>query len=226
MAIIRKSEQKRPKMALNVVPNFASFLTKKPYNKSQIHVNKDRTVKKIKEYFYTFNYLYESDLLDQAYKDKLFPRRMVSDFISLFSSWDYEHSEIEEQVKLQISIKMIWNGLSYLEHRYKEVALIKNQAFEFKELLNTIEELTRTKVEDRKAIEFYRMRSFRTLPPDLKGDKQLYVVMCKICWNHYTHQDKKQAINHIHHSKNCLYDKSQISRCIEVISPKNTEKKQ
>ncbi len=226
MAKIRKTEQKRPKMALKVEPNFASFLTQKPYNKSQIHVNKDRTVKKIKEYFYTFNYLYESDLLDQTYKDKLFPRRMVNDFIQLFTSWDYEHSEIEEQVKLQISINTIWNGLSYLEGRYKEVALIKNQVFEFKELLNTIEELTRTKVEDRKAIGFYKMRSFRTLPPDLKRNERMYVVMCRICWNHYADQDKKKAISHIRHSKNCLYDKSQISRCIEVIPPKNSKKKQ
>lgn len=221
MAKIPKKEQKRPKMALKVEPNFASFLTQKPYNKSQLHVNKDRTIKKINEYFYTFEYLYESNLLEQAYKDKLFPRRMVNDFIQLFTSWDYEHSEIDEQVKLQISLNAIRDGLTYLERRYKEVALIKNQALEFKELLNAIEELTRTKVEDRKAIEFYKMRSFSTLPPDLHQHERQYVVMCKICWNHYADLDKKQAISHIRHSKNCLYDKSQISRCIEVIPPKN-----
>jgi len=121
MAKIPKKEQKRPKMALEVAPNFASFLTQKPYNKSQLHVNKDRTVKKIKEYFYTFEYLYESNLLEQAYKDKLFPRRMVNDFIQLFTSWNYEHSEIDEQVKLQISLNAIRDGLTYLERRYKEV---------------------------------------------------------------------------------------------------------
>ena len=225
MAKIPKNEQKRPKMALKVEPNFSLFLTQKPYNKKQLHVNKQRTIKKVKEYFYTFQYLYQSELLEQAYKDKLFPEKMIRDFLRNFTSYDYNHTDLEEQVKQQISTNALRDSLSYIESRFKNIQLVQKQLIEFKELLNMIEELSITKVEERNAIEFYKIRSLRTLPPDLQAQESLYVVMCRICWNHYSGLDKIQAIKHIRHLKNCLYDESEMLRCIEVIPPKNLKGK-
>ena len=164
-------------------------------------------------------------ITEQAYKDKVFPQKMIQDFLRNFTSYDYNHTDVEEQVKQQISTNSLRDGLSYIESRFKNIQLVQKQLIEFKELLNMIEELSTIKVEERNAIEFYKTRSLRTLPPDLQAQESFYVVMCRICWNHYSGLDKKQAISHIRHSKQCLYDESQISRCIEVITPKNLKLK-
>ena len=220
MAKIPKNEQKRPKMALQVEPNFALYLTGKDYIKKQLHVNKKRAKEKIEKYFYTFKYLNENEFLDQTEKNKLFPSGMIDSFFQSFQFYDINNTEEEEQTKLHIAVDGIERGISYLENRYTETSLIHKQVEEFKDILRMLTHITETKSEDRKAIEFYKTRTLRTLPPDLQGHERLYVVMCKICWNHYSDQDKKQAISHIRHSKHCLYDKSQISRCIEIIPPK------
>jgi len=214
---IPKSEQKRPKMALKVSSNLALFLTKKPYKKDQLHVDMSRLIQEIENHFYTFEYLYKTDLIDQETKNKLFPYKTVIKFLQLFTTWDYENTEHEEQVKLRIITSAIRDSLSYLEHRYRHVGLIKKQAQEFKELLNTIEVLAQTKADERKAIEFYKLRNKMLLPPDLHQYETQYVAMCRICWEHYLHDDKQKAINHIRHKKQCFYDKS--SRCFEVIPP-------
>ena len=215
---IPKSEQKRPKLALKVRPNFASFLTQKPYKEDQLHVDKARLAEDIEQTIYTYEYIYNNDLVDQETKNKLFPYKRVIKFLRLFTTWDYENTEFEEQVKLRITMSAIREGLSYLEHRYKHVALIKKQSQEFKELLNTIEVLAETKADERKAIEFYKLRNRMMLPPDIHQHNTHYVAMCRICWEHYQDENKQKAISHIRHKKHCFYDKT--SRCFEVIEPK------
>jgi len=47
MAKIPKSEQKRPKMALKVEPNFASFLTQKPYKEKKEEKDRKKQQKEV-----------------------------------------------------------------------------------------------------------------------------------------------------------------------------------
>ena len=228
MGFIPKSEQKKPKMALKTLPNLTLFLLGKKdlYKTEQLHVNKSRLLDDIKKWFYTYDFLYQSEYLTQEEKNKLFPANLVTGFIQNFTDHNYQNTIAEEKIKLKISLDAIRNSLSYLESRYKNMKLIKKQSIEFSELLNTIEELERVKVDERDAIEFYKFRSLRTLPPDIKPDETHYKAMCKICWNHYQAETEKQAISHIPHTKGCLYDKNQIKRCFEIFPPKNPKKKQ
>ena len=223
MGFIPKSEQKKPKMALKTLPNLTLFLLgkKDQYKTEQLHVNKSRLLDDIKKWFYTYDFLYQSEYLTQEEKNKLFPANLVTGFIDNFTSYDYRNTISEEQVKLKISLDAIRNSLSYLQSRYKSLDLIKKQSLEFRELINTIEGLERLNIAERNAMEFYKLRSLRTLPPDIKPDKIQYKVMCKICWNHYQAETEIQAISHIPHTKGCLYDKNQIKRCFEIIPPKN-----
>ena len=48
-----------------------------------------------------------------------------------------------------------------------------------------------------------------------------YIALCRICWGYYEEEDLKKAISKIRHYKKCPYDKDDLERCIEVISPKN-----
>ena len=228
--IIQKSEQikkqsKRLKTPLMVEPNFSKYLTEKDYDESQLHVNKQRTLERTLTNFKTYKYLAENKLLDQDYKNQLFSSSMIDSFFQSFQFYDKENTEVEEQNKLHIAIDGIERGISYLQSRYTETSLVYKQVEEFKDLLKMLIHITERKSEDKKAIEFYKTRNLQTLPPNLQGDERLYVVMCRICWNYYSDQDKKQAISHIRHSKHCLYEKTQISRCIEVIPPKNLKEK-
>jgi len=210
-------------MALKTPSNLTLFLLgkKDEYKPKQLHVNKSRLIEEIKKWFYTYDFLYQSEYLTQEEKNKLFPRNLVIRFIENFTRYKYDNTIAEEQEKLKISLDVIRDSLSYLETRYKHMDLIRKQSIEFRELINTIEELERRKVEERNALEFYKLRNLRTLPPDLHQHEYQYVVMCKICWNHYQAETEKQTITHIPHTKGCLYDKNQIKRCFEIFPPKN-----
>ena len=221
MAKNRKSEQKRPKMALKVEPNFASYLTGKDYNKKHLHVNKKRAKENIEKYFYTFKYLNESKLLDQTEKNKLFPSNVIDSFFQSFQFYDISNTEEEEQNKLHIAVDGIERGLSYLQNRYTETSLVLKQVNEFKDFFRMLTQITEGKARDRKAIEFYKMRHRMMLPPFINQHEVHYVAMCRICWGHNSHAEKNKAISGIRHGIKCPYDKSQKERCFEVLHPEN-----
>ena len=210
---------KRPKRPLLVEANFASYLTGKEYKKDQLITNKKRTIKNVSDDIETFKYLLQSERLDQAYKNILFPSGMIDSLFQSFQFYDINNTEYEEQNKLMVAIDWIERGLSYLQNRYHEAILINQQIDDFKNLMTTLRMVSATKAEDQKAIEFYKMRHRMTLPPNLTPDETNYVALCRVCWAYSVQNEKKKAISKIPHRKQCLYDKKQLERCIEIIPP-------
>jgi len=226
----RKSEQikeqtKRPKKHLLVESNFASFLTGKDYKEDQLHINKKRTLEFLHHEFNTFKYLAESKKLDQEYKNKLFPSSLIDSFFQPFQYYDRKNTEDEEQNKLHIAIHGIQRGINYLNNRYEESAFVHNQMEQLENFLQMFSQISVRKADEKKAIEFYKLRHSRTLPPTIRQHETRYVVMCRICWGHEENEDKDKAISRIRHSKKCPYDKNDLETCIEVILPKNLRKK-
>jgi len=226
----RKSEQikkqpKRPKIPLVLEPNFTKFLTEKPYDEEQLHVNQLRTLERTKGHFETFKYLAENKQLDQEYKNKLFSSSMIDSFLNSFQFYDRNNTEDEEQNKLNIAIDGIERGLHYLENRYEEAGIARLQTEQFREFLRMLQQITQRKADEKKGIEFYKTRHSMTLPPIIHRPETRYFVMCRICWAHEEDEDAKKATSRIRHAKRCIYDKNDLERCIEVIPPKNLRKK-
>ena len=224
--IILKSEQikkqsKRLKTPLMVEPNFSKYLTEKDYDKTQLHVNKQRTLERTLTNFKTYKYLAENKLLDQEYKNQLFSSSMIDSFLQSFQFYDRENTEDEEQNKLNIAIDGIERGIHYFQNRYPETSLAYKQAEQIREFLTMLRQVTSRKADERKAIEFYKTRHTMTLPPKFLQPETTYIALCRICWGYYEEEDVKKAISKIRHYKKCPYDKDDLERCIEVISPKN-----
>ncbi len=217
-----KKQPKRPKRPLMIEPNFASYLTGKEFRKDQLYVNKKRTIKYIQDDFKTVAYLNESKLLDQEYKNELFSSSMIDSFLNTFQFYDSDNTEDEEQNKLHIAIDGIQRGIHYFQNRYPESSLAYKQAEQIQEFLGMLSQVTQRKSEDRKAIEFYKTRHSMLLPPTISQSERLYVVMCRICWGHYSDKEKDKAISKVRHGKRCPYDKNQKKRCFEIIPPKIT----
>ena len=223
---ISKSEQikkqpKRLKTPLMVEPNFSKYLTEKDYDESQLHVNKQRTLERTLANFETYKYLAENKLLDQEYKNQLFSSSMIDSFFQSFQFYDKENTEDEEQNKLNIAIDGIERGIHYFQDRYPEFSLAYKQAEQISEFLTMLSQATSRKADERKAIEFYKTRHTMTLPPKFLEPETRYIALCRICWGYYEEEDLKKAISKIRHYKKCPYDKDDLERCIEVISPKN-----
>jgi len=226
----RKSEQmkplsKRPKIPLVLDPNFNNYLLGKESNEEQLHVNKTRTLERIIANFQTYKYLAESKLLDQEYKNKLFSSSMIDSFFQSFQFYDRQNTEDEEQNKLNIAIDVIERGIHYIENRYAEASLAHHQMQQLRQFLQMLSQVTEREAQEKKAIEFYKLRHSMTLPPTIHQHETRYVVMCRICWGHEENEDRDKAISRIRHYKRCPYDRMQLDRCIEVIPPKNLRKK-
>jgi len=213
--------KKRPERPLQVEPNLASYLTGRDYNKKTLHVNKKRAIKKVHDYFYTFEWILDSELLSQKYKNEMFNANVLSSFGDKFQFYDPHNTEAEEQNKLQIAVNDIDRGIHYFQNRYDETTLVYKQLQEVQESLQMLRQVTARKAEDEKGIEFYKIRHTMLLPPTIKQRETTYTVMCRICWSHNEDQDRKIAIKKISHSRRCPYDRNDLERCIEVIPPKN-----
>ena len=150
---------------------------------------------------------------------------MIDSFFQSFQFYDRTNTEDEEQNKQHVAIHGIERGINYLENRYKEFVFVHNQMEQLRLFLQMFSQISVTKVDERKAIEFYKLRHSMTLPPTIHQHETRYVVMCRICWGHEENEDRDKAISRIRHSKKCPYDKNDLERCIEVIPPKNLRKK-
>ena len=82
--------KKRPKRPLQVEPNFASYLAGRDYNEKTLHINKKRAIGKIHDYFYTFEWILDSELLTQKYKNEMFPSSLLDSFGNKFQFYDRE----------------------------------------------------------------------------------------------------------------------------------------
>ena len=220
-----KKQPKRPKTPLVLEPNFSKYLTEKPYDKSQLHINKQRTLKRTLSNFETYKYLAESKLLDLEYKNQLFSSSMIDSFSQSFQFYDRENTEGEEQNKLNIAIDGITRGIHYFQNRYPESSLAYKQAEQIQEFLQMLSQVTARKAEDEKAIEFYKIRHTMLLPPKFLKSETRYMALCRICWGYYEDEDVKKVISKIRHYKRCPYDRNDLERCIEVFPPKNPIKK-
>ena len=213
--------KKRPKRPLQFEPNFASYLAGREFNPRTLHVNKKRAIQKVHDYFYTFEWVLDSELLSQKYKNEMFPSGLLDGLGNKFQFYDRENTEFEEQNKLHIAIDGIQRGIHYFQNRYNETSLAYKQAEQIQEFLGMLSQVTERKAVDEKAIEFYKIRHTMLLPPFLRQEEMLYTVMCRICWAHNNDKDKDTAIKKISHSRRCPYDRNDLGRCIEVIPPKN-----
>ena len=213
--------KKRPKRPLQFEPNFASYLADREYNPRTLHVNKKRAIKKVQDYFYTFEWVLDSDLLTQQYKNEMFNSSLLDSFGNKFQFYDRENTEAEEQNKLHIAIDGITRGIHYFQNRYPESSLAYKQAEQIHEFLQMLSQVTARKAEDEKAIEFYKTRHTMLLPPKFLRPEKRYIALCRVCWGYSEYEDVKKAVSTVHHYKKCPYDKNDLERCIEVISPKN-----
>jgi len=215
-----KKNPKRPEKALQVEPNLALFLTGKKFKKSHIHTNKRRTLSDIHNFFYTCQYIANSDI-DQIWKNKTFHHQTIVDFLRPLTYYNSDNTDLEELNKLNLSTEIIKLGLGYLESRFHTSDLISKQITEFKTLLETLKTLAFNDAIEQRALNFYKMRHKMSDPPELHQQERSYVVMCKICWAHRSGQELKSTITKISHHKLCLYDKNNLQKCIEIIPPKN-----
>ena len=213
--------KKRPKRPLQFEPNFASYLAGREFNPRTLHVNKKRAIQKVHDCFYSFEWVLDSELLSQKYKNEMFPSGLLDGLGNKFQFYDRENTEAEEQNKLVIAIDGIERGIHYFLNRYNETSLAYKQAEQIQEFLRMLSQVTAKKAIDEKAIEFYKTRHTMLLPPFIKQQETSYIVMCRICWAHQEDKDKDTAIKKISHSKRCPYDRDDLERCIEVIPPKN-----
>ena len=216
-----KKLPKRPKRPLLIAPNLASYLTGKAYNKDTLGTERNRAIRYVHSDFETFKYILRQDKFTQEQKNEFFPAQMVREFLYNFGLYDIENTEAEEQNKLDIAGSCIDVALSYLENRYDETALIRNEINNFRELMLLLRQITETKARDQRGLEFYKLRRRRLLPPFVIQSEKEFVAMCRICWEYNNNIDRDKAMKQIRHYRKCPYDKNDLKRCIEIFPPEN-----
>ncbi len=160
-----------------------------------------------------------SDELTQDFKNELFENKRMHDFLMDLIRYEKDSSFAEEQNKQLIAQDMLNFGLAYFETRYSQVAFISDKIRELKMLIDALNYLAMQQAEEQQVSQFYKTRGMMKLPPTVERHERTWNAMCRICWSHYSANTEKEAIKGIRHRKHCLYDKTQIKRCIEVFRP-------
>lgn len=178
-----------------------------------------RIRRKVKLAFDDFDKIYNSKVLTQSYKDKVFDMKTISSFLGHFTYYDKNSTTIsEELMKQEIATRLIDMGVSYFRQRFPSTFAVShiNDAFN---LLREIADLSSQQVADERALEFYKMRGKMMLPPLLQSLPADWYALCMVCWKYSSGKELGGAASSLRHAKMCPVDKKRLEQCLKFIPP-------
>lgn len=126
-----------------------TFLKSQKSNITNKSENLKRIEGKVEGSFEMFDMILKSNQIDQNYKDKIFPRAQVSEFLKYLTY--YAHNSIElEQNKLEIVNEMIKLGLLYYRLRFKKTRILRSKIGEFQDFMTMLQEFTAEDIQENK----------------------------------------------------------------------------
>jgi len=168
---------------------------------------KDRIETSIEKSFNAFKIILDSNKVDQEFKDKLFPSKKVWNFIELLTRYNSDNTTIQESNKQETITKLLDNSLTYLQRRYKKTQLISKEIKNFRQLLDTIVELTQAEIKQTEDMAFYKTRMHPHVPY-LPPRGNTWQALCIACLSYTTQgESEKDSIKKVRHTKNCLFHK-------------------
>jgi len=168
---------------------------------------KDRIETSIEKSFNAFKIILDSNKVDQEFKDKLFPSKKVWNFIELLTRYNSDNTTSQESNKQETITKLLDNSLTYLQRRYKKTQLISKEIKNFRQLLDTIVELTQAEIKQTEDMAFYKTR-MNPHVPYLPPRGNTWQALCIACLSYTTQgESEKDSIKKVRHTKNCLFNK-------------------
>lgn len=205
-------------------PNQYYFITSQ-HNKLSPSFNKSQDLKRIEELIeqchYTIDLLLKSKAIDLDYKDKLFNAKIVIPILRLLTQHDPEKQISETYNSQAIAKSMINLGVAYYELRYKNLQIVNSKIFEFRQLLNDIDEFSSFQRNYENNLRL-QMRRKKVAPPKINRTSEWQAV-CMGCLEKGCGIDDSDAINKVIHYERCLYDEKEKDRWIKIYPPKGKQ---
>jgi len=176
-----------------------------------LSTQRKRIIGKVDDIFKTFNIILDSENIDQGFKDGLFDKTRISNFIQKLTEYDSESFAEQEHMKQEIIIDLMEQCMRYFQARYKEVKFIKKEIINFEEFTKGLVELSESQIEETEAQKLLKIRKLG-MPPLLYPSKDFWKGFCVQC-HAYTElgNNEDDVIKRIRHSKNCNYKKEKKS---------------
>ena len=174
---------------------------------TNVSEQRDRITEKVEQCFDTFKIILNSDKIGQEFKDNLFPSKEVGMFIDMLTRYNSGNTTSQESNKQVTITKLLDLGFTYLQRRYKKTPLISKQVKDFRQLLDTIVELTQAEIKQTEDMAFYKTRMNPHIPY-LPPRGNTWQALCIACLSYTTQgESEKDSIKKVRHTKNCLFHK-------------------
>lgn len=127
-----------------------AFLKSQKSNITNKSENLKRIEEKVQGSFEMFEQILKSNQVDQDYKDKLFPRSKISEFLKYLTYYAHSSNELEQN-KLEIVNEMIKLGLLYYRLRFKKTRILRTKIGEFQDFISMLQEFTAEDIQEKES---------------------------------------------------------------------------
>ena len=182
------------------------YYTSRKAKITNLSQQKSRISKTVEQCFDTFKIILNSEKINQEFKDNLFPSKKVWNFIELLTRYNSDNTTIQESNKQETITKLLDLGFTYLQRRYKKTLFISKQVKDFRQLLDTIVELTQAEIKQTEDMTFYTTRMYSHVP--YLPPRNTWQALCIFCLS-YTNlgETREDSIKKVRHKKNCSFHK-------------------